>query len=583
MIAIESNEMVAVIGVGIDTARYGHRVTFLRGDAQPAAAPLDVRESREGYEQLHRALEAVAQRYPGARLHVRIDAAGQYAANLERFLRGLPLPLEISVGEPARNAAYRKAHFPKRKSDDVDSLASARFAAVERPAAVPAVPPEFLALREVVSRLESQTKRTTRLINVLHNLLSRVFPELAILVSDLKASWVLKLLSRWPTPERLARARRESLLAIPYLKAEKAEALQQAARQSVASFQGEVAEALIQETLGELETSLAAERRLEKLMHQAFDALPEGPHRLLTTIPGIGPGSAAALVAKIVSIDRFATADRLVNYFGVFPEENTSGYDKRGKPVPPGTMQMSRQGNDLVRRYLWMAAQTATLHNPAVRPLYARQKARGKRGDVALGSAMRKLLHLVFAIWKTGRPFDPQHFPWDHAKAAPANLLPGPETKQAAGHTEDKPPVRKVVTAASSTIEPKPRAVKSPSAQGRRGIDYAALRQQIDIERLLERLGWLPHMQRRGRQLRGPCPVHGQASDGKRSFSASLDKQAFRCFHPDCRAQGNALDLWAAVHKLPLYDAAMQLAETFGLQLPLNREEEPVPPLRRPR
>ena len=40
------------------------------------------------------------------------------------------------------------------------------------------------------------------------------------------------------------------------------------------------------------------------------------------------------------------------------------------------------------------------------------------------------------------------------------------------------------------------------------------------------------------------------------------------------RAQGNVLDLWAAVHKLPLYEAALHLAETF--RLPRNREEEPV-------
>ena len=28
------------IGVGIDTSRYGHHVTFLNADLQPAAAPL---------------------------------------------------------------------------------------------------------------------------------------------------------------------------------------------------------------------------------------------------------------------------------------------------------------------------------------------------------------------------------------------------------------------------------------------------------------------------------------------------------------------------------------------------------------
>jgi len=39
-------------------------------------------------------------------------------------------------------------------------------------------------------------------------------------------------------------------------------------------------------------------------------------------------------------------------------------------------------------------------------------------------------------------------------------------------------------------------------------------------------------------------------------------------------AHGNVLDLWAAVQGLPLYEAALHLAETFGLRR--NREEEPV-------
>ena len=65
---------------------------------------------------------------------------------------------------------------------------------------------------------------------------------------------------------------------------------------------------------------------------------------------------------------------------------------------------MSRRGNDLVRRYLWMAALSAVRFNPAVRALYARVVA--KHPDhkaIAVGHAMRKLLHLVFAIWKSGR------------------------------------------------------------------------------------------------------------------------------------------------------------------------------------
>lgn len=567
------DEASAVIGVGIDTARYGHRVTFLRSDKHPAAPPLDVLESQAGYEELRQALERLTTRYPGAKLHVRIDAAGQYAANLECFLRSLPLPLEISLGEPARNAAYRKAHFPKRKTDASDSFANARYAVVERPAATPGTPPEFLALREVVSQLESQAKQTTRLINQLHNLLGRVFPELATLVSDLGRSWVLSLLTRYPTPQRLARAKLSSLATIRYLKPDKAAAVHQAAARSIGSFCGEIAESLIRETVREIRLSQGIEQRLDKLLRQAFAALPAGPHQLLTSIKGIGAGTAAAIVAKVVSLDRFATAAQLVSYFGVFPEENTSGYDRRGRPVPPGTMEMSRQGSDLVRRYLWMAAQTATLHNPAIRALYARQRSRGKRGDVALGHCMRKLLHLVFAVWKTGQPFDPQHYPWDRSPQKPAATAT--EKQTAAGHTEDAPP-RKVVTAASSKLAPQVGAVNNRAGNGDRWIDYPALRSQVTMEQVLNHLGWLPHLHGGGAQLRGPCPIHGQAADRHRSFSVELTKQVFRCFHPDCSAQGNVLDLWAAVHRLPLHEAALHLAQTFHLKLHRNREEEPV-------
>lgn len=564
------------IGVGIDTARYGHRVTFLKADKQPAAPPLDVLESAAGYEQLRQALERLAQREPHARFHVRIDAAGQCATNLEVFLRSLPLPLEVSVGQTIRNAAYRKAHFPKSKTDPTDSHSQARYAVVERPAGTPGTPPEFLALREVVGQLEAQSKQTTRLVNQLHNLLGRVFPELATLVHEIRSPWVLALLTRYPTPALLGRARPQSLAGIPYLKPEKAAQLQEAARCSIGSLRGEVAETLVRETLREIDLSRSIEKRLHRLMRTAFDALPEGPHRLLTTIKGIGHTTAAAIVAKVVSIDRFATPAQLVSYFGTFPEPNTSGYDRRGRPVPPGAMSMSPQGNDLVRRCLWMAAQTATQHNGPVRALFARQKSRGKRGDVALGHCMRKLLHQVFAIWTTGRPFDAEYESRRRAArvANAANFVAQDqpqETQKAAGHKEVKPQ-RKVVTAANSNVKGAPAAVNTSRGK----IDYAALRRQVTMQQVLEHLGCLSQFRGSAVQRRGPCPIHTQAGDRERTFSVSLDKHVFRCFHAQCGAQGNVLDLWAAVHRLPLYEAALHLTKTFRLELTPAREEEPV-------
>src|SRR5436190_13963917 len=137
------------IGVGIDTARYGHRVCFLRPDRQPAAKPLTVLENHAGYQAFQERLQRLQQQHPQAHFHIRIDAAGQYAANLEHFLRGLDLPMTLSIGEPKRNKDYRKAHFPKRTTDDTESQAMARFAVVERPSATPSPSAPSVLLHEV--------------------------------------------------------------------------------------------------------------------------------------------------------------------------------------------------------------------------------------------------------------------------------------------------------------------------------------------------------------------------------------------------------------------------------------------------
>src|SRR3984885_16346489 len=167
------------IGVGIDTARYGHRVSFLRPDRQPAAKPITVMENHAGYQSLKDKLIQLREQNPRVIFNVRIDAAGQYAANLEQFLRGLDLPITLSIGEPKRNKDYQKAHFPKRTTDDTESQAMARFAVVEQPDATLSPSASMVLLREVAGRLQAQVKQKTQAINRLHNLLARVFPELA--------------------------------------------------------------------------------------------------------------------------------------------------------------------------------------------------------------------------------------------------------------------------------------------------------------------------------------------------------------------------------------------------------------------
>lgn len=563
------------IGVGIDTARYGHHVTFLDPQKQRIAEPLDVAESASGYSQLRKQLEKLHRKHPQAVFHVRIDAAGQYATNLEQFVRDLPLPMSVTVGEPKRNKDYHRAHSPKRKSDQTESHAMARYAVVEQPTATPGKPTPFIVLRRIASRLQSQVRHTTRLTNQLHETLSAVFPELAVIVPDIRAQWVLHLLRKYPTPKKIAAAR--SLAKLPYLSETRAAQLQTAARASVGSLSDRYVEELVQNQVEEIFHSRQTEKRWEKLMVEAFDALPEGGHRQLATIQGIGTKTAAAIVATAVSIDRFETDSKLIGFYGVFPEERSSGVDKHGVPIPPGKKWMSRQGNDLVRGLLWNCAKSASTEhggNPAVRALFLRKVAEGTRKDVALGYCMTKLLRQVFGVWVSNRPFDPGHE--KKAKAAKAeatkNQIPGmndhtPAPKSASGCKEHCSERKAVTEAAISLARVGGGGNQDLAASAY--VDFAELRAEVAFEQVLDHLGVMPTLRRsaaNAAQYRGPCPIHGVASSRSRTFSVNLAKQLFQCFHPECQAQGNVLDFWAAYRRIPIYEAAVDLLQTFTSQ-----------------
>ncbi|MCH7685387.1 MAG: transposase [Planctomycetes bacterium] len=347
---------------------------------------------------------------------------------------------------------------------------------------------------------------------------------------QLSAKNILALLRKYPTPTQIARARLPSLEATARLKTETACRLHEAAKTTLGSRTGPVAEAMVRTLVDQVRFSQKLKDQYEPLLIETYRSLPMANHR--DTINGIGEVTAAVLTAKIVSIERCDRPEQVVGYFGIFPEEKSSGIGPEGALRPGPKTRMSKKGNDLVRSYLYNASMSAVQCNPAVRALYRRLRARGTTGKAALGHAMRKLLHLVFAVWKSGKPFDPQHYPWDQTA----------EEKEAAGHKQETSPDQQVVTATpSQTLNRTKSAVNnSPS-----GVDFQAVRSQTSIEQVLELLKFEP-VETRGDQVRGACPVHGSTSPRSRSFSASLTKNTYRSFQ--CPSQGNHLDV--TVHSL---------------------------------
>src|SRR5262249_42264531 len=206
-------------------------------------------------------------------------------------------------------------------------------------------------------------------------------------------------------------------------------------------------------------------------------------------------------------IGRLGTPARLVVSCGARRIEVAGGVDRDGQARAPRRFVMSRRGNDLVRRYLWMAALSALRCNPAVRALYARVVAKHPQEKaIAVGHAMRKLLHLVFAVWKTGQPFAPQHYPWQtpaHVEGSDPGNTPRreprdperPVAEQAAGHQPDALPAGSVVTAACPDSVAEARSVGEGLF-----VDFAHLKRQLSLAAVLDHLGLTARLRGRGPQ-----------------------------------------------------------------------------------
>jgi putative transposase len=138
------------------------------------------------------------------------------------------------------------------------------------------------------------------------------------------------------------------------------------------------------------------------------------------------------------------------------------------------------------------------------------------------------------------------------------------QRRQAARQAQSAQPV-----AGQETHRPGPTA-SPPQAW----VDFRSLRQSVSMEQVLRHLGYFDTLRGFGPQRRGPCPLHDQHEERFRSFSVNLAKNVFQCFHPPCRAAGNALDLWAAAHRLPLAEAAQHMAATFHVPLTANPTPE---------
>jgi transposase len=113
---------------------------------------------------------------------------------------------------------------------------------------------------------------------------------------------------------------------------------------------------------------------------------------LLKSVPGIGRVTASTLLAMLPELGAL-NRQEIAALVGVAPVNRDSGR-KQGKRRIFG-------GRANVRSVLYMAALSASRHNPKIRKFYEHLLKQGKEKKVALTACMRKLLVIVNAILRT--------------------------------------------------------------------------------------------------------------------------------------------------------------------------------------
>lgn len=119
----------------------------------------------------------------------------------------------------------------------------------------------------------------------------------------------------------------------------------------------------------------------------------------LESIPGISFITAATIVGETLGFESITNGKQLASYAGYDVVLRESGNFK-------GKTRISKKGNSYIRAALHMPSMTCVRCNPTLRTFYNRLKPNKAKPLVALIAVQRKLLILMFTLWRNEENYD---------------------------------------------------------------------------------------------------------------------------------------------------------------------------------
>ena len=122
----------------------------------------------------------------------------------------------------------------------------------------------------------------------------------------------------------------------------------------------------------------------------------------ITKVKGLGVLTVIGVIAEANGFSNFQNRNQIVSFVGLDIKLNESGKYK-------GKTTISKHGNSYIRSMLYMPALSAKKHNTILIPYYEQLAERKKVKKMATVAVMRKLLVLIFSLYRSGQDYDPIH------------------------------------------------------------------------------------------------------------------------------------------------------------------------------
>lgn len=123
----------------------------------------------------------------------------------------------------------------------------------------------------------------------------------------------------------------------------------------------------------------------------------------ISTSPGIGSLTATIVLAETNGFELIRNRRQVASYAGFDIKEKQSGTSVKGKP------RISKKGNKYLRGAMHMPALAAIRHDDRFKAIYARLIARHGIKMKAAVAVQRKLLELVYTLYKNHTAYDSQY------------------------------------------------------------------------------------------------------------------------------------------------------------------------------